>query len=441
MRKKRWILAAIAAWFWGTSAAQQGDVLTEEQFRGALVACLEQVSQGAGPTRTRRDLLALAACLQDRAAVSQPSVLGNADIIALTEQGVPANEIIATIRQRQTNFDTSVQQVLNLVRAGVDASVIEAMEAAGAAAGGQGVPAISQRIPPRGQWEGPPGGSRPLSNPDPLSQNMQRGAESIIGYTRRIRDAMSPTGYRAFSDPLRSGGRGPEMVELPAGRFEMGCISGGCRSDERPVHAVQFSQPFAIGRYEVTFAQWDACAASGACGRHRPGDQGWGRGNRPVINVSQRDAEAFVRWLTQETGERYRLPSEAEWEYAARGGASTRYPWGDDIGRNRANCSDCGSIWDDNQTAPVGSFPPNNFGLHDMNGNVWERVADCWNSSYSRAPSDGRAWMRGNCRRNVLRGGSWGNAGKDLRSANRNENTAETRSDSLGFRVARDLAR
>ena len=415
--------------------------MTEREFRGILAGCLQQISEGPARPRERRDILALAACLQDsaQAADSSPSVMTNEDIVALTENGVPAFEIISTIRQRPNNFDTSVDALVRLVRAGVDSTVIEAMDEAGDTARAQ-APAAQEpfaRQEPLARQEPFSRQPAPRHDPDPISSNIQRSVEQLIGYGRRVRDA---TRAQSFADSLRSGGRGPEMVLIPAGVFQMGCSSGGCRSDERPVHSVQIPRPFALGRFEVTFAQWDACAAAGGCGRHRPGDQGWGRGNRPVINVGLRDAEAYAQWLSRETGERYRLPSEAEWEYAARAGSQTRYPWGNEMLRNMANCSDCGSLWDDNQTAPVGSFPPNDFGLHDMHGNVWERLADCWNGSYSRAPNDGRAWMRGNCRRNVLRGGSWTNAGKDLRSANRNENTADTRSDSLGFRVARDVS-
>ena len=136
-------------------------------------------------------------------------------------------------------------------------------------------------------------------------------------------------------------------------------------------------------------------------------DRGWGRGNRPVINVSWKDAQSYVRWLSQRTGHRYSLPSESEWEYVARAGTDTRYSWGDEIGRNRANCDGCGSRWDDEQTAPVGSFSPNAWGVHDMHGNVWEWVEDCWNDSYVGAPSDGSAWESGECGYRVLRGGSW----------------------------------
>ena len=201
----------------------------------------------------------------------------------------------------------------------------------------------------------------------------------------------------------------PDMVVIPAGRFRMGCLSNddACFSIEKPVHEVRIPGAFALSTHEVTFAQWDACVAGGGCGGHRPGDRGWGRGDRPVINVSWEDAQSYVTWLSRETGESYRLPSEAEWEYTARAETATKYSWGNEIGVNRANCDGCGSRWDDQQTGPVGSFVPNGFGLYDMHGNVWEWVEDCWNGSYAGAPSDGGAWESGNCAGRVLRGGSW----------------------------------
>ena len=202
----------------------------------------------------------------------------------------------------------------------------------------------------------------------------------------------------------------PEMVVVPAGSFMMGSPSheAGRGDDEGPRHRVTIEKPFAVGKYEVTFAEWDACVADGGCGGHRPEDEGWGRGRRPVINVNWDDAKAYVRWLNRKTGKQYRLPSEAEWEYAARAGTTTRYNWGDDIGRNRANCNGCGSRWDRKQTAPVGSFRANVFGLHDVHGNVWEWVEDCLNYNYAGAPADGSPWTDGDCTlAAVLRGGSW----------------------------------
>ena len=213
----------------------------------------------------------------------------------------------------------------------------------------------------------------------------------------------------------------PKLVVVSEETYMMGSPSSeeGRGGDEGPVHRVTIGRPFAVGVYEVTFGEWDACVSGGGCGGYRPDDGGWGRGPRPVVNVSWNDAKAYVDWLSSETGEAYRLLSEAEWEYVARAGTRTRYWWGDEIGRNRANCAGCGSRWDGGQTAPVGSFSANGFGLHDVHGNVWERVEDCWNVSYRGAPSDGSAWESGNCSRRVVRGGSWVDDPRSLRSANR----------------------
>ena len=234
----------------------------------------------------------------------------------------------------------------------------------------------------------------------------------------------------------------PEMVVIPGGTFTQGSPASeeGRVPSEGPQRRVSV-RSFALGVTEVTFAQWDACVSSGGCG-HRPDDEGWGRGSLPVINVSWEDAKAYVSWLNRRVGGRpYRLPSESEWEYAARAGTSTRYSWGDNsVGRNRANCDGCGSRWDDTSTAPVGSFAANRFGLHDMHGNVWEWVEDCWNGSYSGAPRNGSAWRSGYCSKAVLRGGSWYNNPPDnLRSARRAASRRDDRSGDLGFRVARTL--
>ena len=158
-----------------------------------------------------------------------------------------------------------------------------------------------------------------------------------------------------------------------------------------------------------------------------------------MINVGWDDAQLYVQWLSEQTGHAYRLPTEAEWEYAARAGTTTAYSWGNDIGRNLANCDGCGSQWDEDRTAPVGSFPANAFGLHDMHGNVWEWVLDCWNDTYSGAPTDGSAWLSGNCGRRVLRGGSWVSYPRNLRSAYRDWYPPGIRNYIIGFRVARTL--
>ena len=222
----------------------------------------------------------------------------------------------------------------------------------------------------------------------------------------------------------------PEMVVVPVGTFQMG--SNNADSDEKPVHQVSI-RSFAVGRYEVTFEQWDACVAAGGCS-HKPEDRNWGRGKRPVIHVNWYDVQEYVKWLSRRTGKSYRLLSEAEWEYAALGGARSQV-FGK--GNANANCDGCGSRWDNKQTAPVGSFQPNGFGLHDTLGNVWEWTQDCWKWGYLDAPADGSAGTSGNCFRRVLRGGSWFVRPRDLRSANRDRLGTTIRGEDVGFRVSR----
>jgi formylglycine-generating enzyme required for sulfatase activity len=230
------------------------------------------------------------------------------------------------------------------------------------------------------------------------------------------------------------------MVVVPAGSFVMGSPKDekGRRDDEGPQHKVTIARSIAVGKFEVTFDEWDACVAAGGCS-HKPEDAGWGRGRRPVINVSWEDAQGYVRWLSKKTGKSYRLLSEAEWEYAARAGTETRYPWGDEPGSNRANFRESGSQWSNKQTAPMGSFAPNAFGLHDMIGNVWEWTQDCWNGSYEGAPEDGRPWESGDCGRRVVRGGSWWSNPENARSASRRWLEPGYRGNGLGFRLARTL--
>ena len=233
----------------------------------------------------------------------------------------------------------------------------------------------------------------------------------------------------------------PEMVVVPSGSFLMGSPLVGRRYDrnESPVHPVTIGYRLAVGVNEVTFDEWDACVSDGGCGGYRPDDEGWGRGRRPVINVSWLDAQAYVAWLSRRTGKGYRLLSESEWEYVARAGTTTAYWWGDYICRNRASCDVCGSRRDLAQTVPVGSFSANPFGLHDVHGNVHEWVEDCWNWSYDGAPADGSAWESGNCGRRVLRGGSWNLIPGNLRSAFRYRHSTGLRHVNAGIRVARTL--
>ena len=248
----------------------------------------------------------------------------------------------------------------------------------------------------------------------------------------------------------------PELVVVPPGSFMMGSpASEAGRSDtEGPRHEVTIGYPLAVGVYEVTFAEWDACVRAGGCAGYRPEDEGWGRGRRPVISVSWEDAQAYVEWMSSETGEEYRLLSEAEWEYVARAGTQMARHWGASSsgqcgyanGYDRTGDQKHDFPWDPiscsdghADTAPVGSFEPNAFGLYDVLGNVWEWTDDCWNESYAGAPTDGSPWASGDCTRRVLRGGSWHFRPVILRSANRGWLSAGNRYSSLGFRLARTI--
>ena len=249
---------------------------------------------------------------------------------------------------------------------------------------------------------------------------------------------LEPAQERALKagDPIKECRDCPEMIVVPARRFTMGSPEGQGYEFERPQHEVTIAKPFAVAKFSLTFDEWKACVDYGDCDP-RIGDSGWGRGRRPVINVTWEDAETYVRWLSRMTRRQYRLLSEAEYEYAARAGTETQYPWGDEIkldGKAMANCRACGSEWGGKQTALVGSFPANRFGLYDMVGNVWEWTQDCWHHNYDGAPADGSAWTSGNdCATRVVRGGSWNGDPGFLRSAYRGRNSTGVRNSISGF--------
>lgn len=243
----------------------------------------------------------------------------------------------------------------------------------------------------------------------------------------------------------------PLMMTVPAGELMMGSPESESRrgSDEGPQHKVQIPRPFAIGKYEVTFAEWDACVAKGGC-RHKPSDEGWGRGKHPVINISYDDAQQFVAWLASTSGKPYRLPTEAEWEYAARAqsiATATTQPFstGATVGYKQANYDAnfvyaAGRIGIYRQrTMEIGSLPRNAFGLHEMHGNVWEWVEDCYRPDYRDAPADGAAVKSSDCKLRVLRGGAWNYYPWMLRSAARYATPGEVRLNNAGLRVARSL--
>jgi formylglycine-generating enzyme required for sulfatase activity len=233
----------------------------------------------------------------------------------------------------------------------------------------------------------------------------------------------------------------PEMIVVPAGSFTMGSppTEKGHDAHEGPQHQVTIRKPFAVSKFALTFDEWDTCVDFGACTAGAT-DLGWGRGQHPMINATWDDAKRYVAWLSRMTGKPYRLLTEAEYEYVARAGTQTAYPWGKDVGTNNANCNGCGSRWDGTQTAPVGSFAANEFGLYDVAGNAMQWVEDCYHPNYADAPADGSAWTRGgDCTRRIDRGGSWHDTPDYVRSAARDRGTSDRRGYDLGFRVARTL--
>jgi len=226
----------------------------------------------------------------------------------------------------------------------------------------------------------------------------------------------------------------PEVVVIPAGHYVMG-------SDEKaesPRVPVTIAKPFALGRFETTFDEFDACVDAGGCAK-KPFDRDWGRGRRPVHTVTLAEIEQYLGWLSKTTGHKYRLPSEEEWEYAARAGTTTKYWFGNIMIAGEVNCRDCATEWSAVKSAPVGSFKPNPWGLYDVHGNLNELVADCWNTSHAGAPADGSARTDGDCKSRVFKGGAWYYNPRAARSAWRARNDTRVASYVFGFRVLREL--
>ena len=268
-----------------------------------------------------------------------------------------------------------------------------------------------------------------------LEQQQQKKA-ALEAKLEALKKKNEFTPGKVFRDRLADGSDGPEMVMIPDGSFRMGDIQSGGSSDEKPVHEVSVGK-FAMGKYEVTFAEYDKFAE--ATDRSKPDDiyglwwRWWGYDNHPVINVSWNDATAYAEWLSEETGKQYRLPTEVEWEYAARAGTTTKYWWGNDIGKNKANCSKdyCGDSF--KHTSPVGSFAANQFGLYDTSGNVWEWTCSGYTDKYTGKEKD---CIANNSNKNrVLRGGSLKDDPWYLRAANRYWGTPDDRNEEYGFRV------
>jgi formylglycine-generating enzyme required for sulfatase activity len=245
----------------------------------------------------------------------------------------------------------------------------------------------------------------------------------------------APSGKPAALAEVKDCPACPTLVYLFPDSFTMGSDAGD--PSEQPAHHVTLGTPFALGKYEVTVEEWNACVEAGAC--QRIAQSASPAPKAPVGDVSWDDAQQYLKWLRTSSGKPYRLPSEAEWEYAARAGTSTRYWWGDQMATGKANCKDCGPPWRSEGPADAGSFAANPNGLYDMNGSVWEWVGDCWHSSFKGSPADGHAWDEPNCSVRVLRGGSWREAGPYMASSTRFKDDAGVRHSQNGFRVARDV--
>jgi formylglycine-generating enzyme required for sulfatase activity len=271
------------------------------------------------------------------------------------------------------------------------------------------------------------------------------GLEQLKNLSAKDRLAAPPAIWRpgGARTEFKDCAKCPQMVVVPAGEFTMGSPPSEMEAEAQ--HRVTIGYPLAVGKFTVTFTEWNACVKDSGCDGYRPDDQGWGRGRRPVIDVSWENAKAYVAWLSAKTGKPYRLLSESEWEYAARAGTTTRFSVGDTISPVQANYNGGGegsgpSAANRQKTVPVGSFPANGFGLYDMQGNVSEWVEDCWHDDYNAGvPADGSPWVDGDCQGRVMRGGSWEDSDSELRTSARLGEFQGQSSYADGIRVARGL--
>ncbi len=238
-----------------------------------------------------------------------------------------------------------------------------------------------------------------------------------------------------FNDALRNGSTGPIMVTIPGGEFMMGAGSLSVNLDERPQHKVKIKE-FAISQYEITYSEYERFTK--ATGKRPPERVGVNPRTQPVVEISWQDAQDYISWLSRQTSHKYSLPTEAQWEYAARAGTTTLYWWGRDAGDNNAHCIGCGSPASLRQATPIGSFDPNPWGLYDTSGNVAEWTEDCYNRHYNGAPTDGSAWYDGDCSKRVARGGSFSNASSGVTNTRREKYNAGTKLTHIGFRIVRE---
>ncbi|MDX2158986.1 MAG: formylglycine-generating enzyme family protein [Hyphomicrobiaceae bacterium] len=275
------------------------------------------------------------------------------------------------------------------------------------------------------------------------------GAAFSAGATAQVAHAPAGSEAAKAGTVFRDCAACPEMVTVPAGKLLMGSPPDepGRYANEGPQQSITIGKPFAVGRYSVTFDEWDACASSGGCNAYKPDDSGWGRGRMPVINVSWKDATSYVAWLSKTSGKTYRLPSEAEREYVTRAGTTTYFWFGANIKPSISNYNYLqnarygGDIGEPlRRTVKVDAFAPNPWGLFNVHGNVWEWTEDCWSSDLVGTPGDGSARVVAECDRRVVRGGGFGDFPRIVRSAARLSYGEDSRFQSIGFRVVRNLA-
>ncbi|KVU84693.1 hypothetical protein WK75_28875 [Burkholderia ubonensis] len=307
--------------------------------------------------------------------------------------------------------------------------------------------AAAPKAPAPAQTASPTPAPAPVPVPAPASAAPASAAAAQPAHTPSSpAKAPPPAAAAAPSAPQQKGGATaaneirdcpacPAMLAVSPGTFAMGSNSGD--PSEKPAHRVTLDHSYALAKYVVTVAQWNTCRDAGACPR-LPGDSNTAP-NAPVRDLSWDDAQQYVKWLSKISGKSYRLPTEAEWEYAARGGTATRYWWGNEMRPGNANCKDCGPPWHAEAPDNVGSFVANPLGFYDMGGGVWEWVSDCWHNSYKNAPADGRSWDEPNCQVRVIRGGSWRDGASYMPVSTRFKYDSSVRYSANGFRVARDM--
>jgi formylglycine-generating enzyme required for sulfatase activity len=369
--------------------------------------------------RLAQPLLQLAAAEPDRPAATQHGAPYRG---ILPKDGEEQYELAFWESIKNSSFASDYEAYLEAYPkgrfAGLARARIERLRAAAAKSEAPPAPKAAPAPPPRRAQPAPPPAARPAPAPAPVAAPARP----------------TPAARTAIAE-VKDCPTCPALITVPRGSFTMG--SNSADPSEKPAHRVAINAPFAIGKFEVTAEQWTACVTAEAC--PRIATVAGSPANAPARDISWNDAQQFVKWLSKLSGQAYRLPTEAEWEYAARGGTDSRHWWGDKMQAGQANCAGCGDPWQQLAPAPVGSFAANPYGLHDTSGSVWEWVSDCWHSSYRGAPANGQAWDEPNCTVRVIRGGSWRDGTGYMLSSTRFKYDASVRNAQNGFRVARDI--